>query len=152
MRTRTATAAIAVPVIAAVTLLTTGPARADTVHTSGGEMTTFSDPCHPNTSGTLALSFRQVQLTPDQQVRQIQTGDFTFTPDNPPGLAATGHFVDQQTFTTGATPGSATQTEAIHAVAHYNDGTQNPVQLTTVTAYVNYTAVGTQVVKAVCGG
>jgi hypothetical protein len=122
------------------------------VHTTGVEVTTFSDPCHPNTTGTIHLNFQQVQLTPNQQFRQIETGDFTFTPNNPPGLAATGHFVDQQTFTSHDTPGSATLTEAIHAVAHYNDGTQNPVQLTTVTTLVNGTAVDTQVVKVVCGG
>jgi hypothetical protein len=152
MKPRNATTAIAVPVIAALTLLTAGPAQADTVHTRSVQVTAFSDPCHPNSTGTLVLSFRQVQLTPDRQFKQLETGDFTFTPNNPPGLPATGHFVDLQTFITGDTLGSATLTEAIHAVAHYNDGTQNPIQLTTVTTFVNYTAEDTQVVKSVCGG
>jgi hypothetical protein len=152
MKPTTATAAIAMPVIAALTLMTAGPAQADTVHTRSVQVTTFSDPCHPDSTGTLDLSFRQVQLTPDHQSKQIETGDFTFTPNNPPGLAATGHFVDQQTFTSGDPPGAATLTEAIHAVAHYSDGIQNPIQLTTVTTFVNYTAVDTQVVKTVCGG
>jgi hypothetical protein len=151
MKPRTATAAIAAPVIAALTLVTAGPAQADTVHTPSVEVTTFSDPCHPNNIGTLVLNFREVQLTPDQQFRQIETGDFTFTPDNPTPLAATGHFVDQQTVINSDTPGSATITEALHAVARYADGTQNPVQLTTVTTFVRFVAMGTQVVKAVCG-
>ena len=151
MKSKTATAAIAVPVVAALTFLTAGPAQAETVHTHTVEVTVFNDPCHPDNTGTLDLTFRQVQATPNQQFRQIETGDFVFTPDNPMALAATGHFVDQQTFITGETPGSATLTEALHAVAHYTDGTQNPVQLTTVTTFVNDTAVGTQVVKTVCG-
>jgi hypothetical protein len=121
------------------------------VHTPGGETTTFSDPCHPNTTGSLVLNFQQVH-TADHQFKQIETGDFTFTPNNLPGPTASGHFVDQQTFTTGDTAGAATLTEAIHAVAHYTDGTQNPVQLTTVTTFLQGAAVGTQVVKVVCGG
>jgi hypothetical protein len=151
MKLSTTAAVLAAPAVAGLILLSAGPAGAASFHTSDSQLRSFSDPCHADAAGTLALTYKQVQLTPDNQFRQIETGEFTFTPDNPQSPVAAGHFVDQQYFATSDTPGSATLTESIHAVAHYSDGTRNPVQLTTVTNFVNFAAVNTQVVKAVCG-
>lgn len=150
MKPKTAAAIFAIPAIAALAIAPATDANAQAVHNSGVQTSAFTDPCHPGTSGTLELSFAQVQLSPDNQFRQIENGDFTFVPDGP-GLAAAGHFVDQQTFITSDTPGSATLTESIHAVARYADGTQNPVQLTTVTTFVDFSVTAIQIVKTVCG-
>jgi hypothetical protein len=151
MKPKTAAMGFGISAIGALTLLMAPLAQADTVHSQDVQVASFNDPCHPDNTGTLVLTYRQVQLTPDNQFRQIETGEFSFAPDNPAAPTATGHFVDQQTVINAVTPGSATLTESIHSVAHYSDGTQNPVQLTTVTTFVDFTAVGTQVVKVVCG-
>jgi hypothetical protein len=151
MKPKIAAMGLGISVIGALTWITAPLAQADTAHSQDVQVVSFNDPCHPNDTGTLDLTYRQVQLAPDNQFRQVESGEFSFTPENPASPAATGHFVDQQTVINAVTPGSATLTESIHSVAHYSDGTQNPVQLTTVTTFVDFTAVGTQIVKVVCG-